>query len=125
MGILALEIFLLAVKRGRDAVTPGDQGTLRSVWMLICGGCLVGFLLAPKLSFLRWPETLAIVLLADVLLLAGIALRVWAIVPQSATSGSTGGSPFNYKSRLLRLTAASFLLPLFRTNPAPPPPLVR
>jgi protein-S-isoprenylcysteine O-methyltransferase len=79
-GYLALEIYLLAAKRGRDAVTSGDQGTLRLVWMLICGGCLVGFLLAPKLSFFRWPETLLIVLLADVLLVAGIALRVWAIV---------------------------------------------
>jgi protein-S-isoprenylcysteine O-methyltransferase len=79
-GYLALEIYLLAAKRGRDAVTTGDQGTLRLVWMLICAGCLVGFLLAPKLSFFRWPETLLIVLLADVLLLAGIALRVWAIV---------------------------------------------
>lgn len=64
------------MKRGHDAVTPGDQGTLRSVWMLICGGCLVGFLLAPKLFFFRWPQSLAIVLLADVLLAAGIALRL-------------------------------------------------
>jgi len=79
-GFLALEIFLLVVKRGRNAVTAGDQGTLRLVWILIVGGCLVGFLLAPKVSFFRWPENLAIVLLADVLLLAGIVLRIWAIV---------------------------------------------
>jgi protein-S-isoprenylcysteine O-methyltransferase Ste14 len=79
-GFLALEIFLLIVKRGRNPVTTGDQGTLRLVWILIVGGCLVGFSLAPKVSVFRWPESLAIVLLADVLLLAGIALRIWAVV---------------------------------------------
>jgi protein-S-isoprenylcysteine O-methyltransferase Ste14 len=79
-GFLALEIFLLVVKRGRNAVTRGDQGTLPLVWILIGGGCLVGFLLAPKVSVFRWPESLAIVLLADVLLVAGIILRIWAIV---------------------------------------------
>jgi protein-S-isoprenylcysteine O-methyltransferase Ste14 len=79
-GVLALEIFLLVVKRGRNAVTTGDQGTLRLAWILIGGGCLVGFLLAPKVSFFGWPESLAIVLLADVLLLAGMMLRIWAVV---------------------------------------------
>jgi protein-S-isoprenylcysteine O-methyltransferase len=80
IGFLVLEIFLLIVKRGRNAVATGDQGTLRLVWILISGGCLAGFLLAPKVSVFRWPESLAIVLLADVLLLAGIILRIWAIV---------------------------------------------
>jgi hypothetical protein len=61
-GFLALEIFLLIAKRGRNPVTTGDQGTLRLVWILIVGGCLVGFLLAPKVSVFRWPESLAIVL---------------------------------------------------------------
>ena len=79
-GFLALEIYLLAVRRGRDTVTSGDQGTLRLVWMPIGGGCLVGFLLAPKVSFFRWPENLAIVLLADLLLVSGILLRIWAIM---------------------------------------------
>jgi hypothetical protein len=79
-GFLVFEIYLLAVKRGGDAVKTGDHGTLRLVWILIGGGCLVGFLLAPKFSFFRWPENLAIVLLADLLLLAGIVLRIWAIV---------------------------------------------
>jgi protein-S-isoprenylcysteine O-methyltransferase Ste14 len=78
-GFLALEIFLLVAKRGRNAVLTGDQGTLRLVWILIGGGCLVGFLLAPKVSFFRWPENLAIVLLADGLLLAGLMLRIWAV----------------------------------------------
>jgi protein-S-isoprenylcysteine O-methyltransferase Ste14 len=31
-------------------------------------------------SVFRWPESLAIVLLADMLLLSGIILRIWAIV---------------------------------------------
>jgi protein-S-isoprenylcysteine O-methyltransferase len=79
-GFLALEIFLLVVKRGRNAVTTGDRGTLRLVWILIGGSCLVGFLLAPKVSFFRWPDSLVIVLLADALLLAGIMLRIWAVV---------------------------------------------
>jgi protein-S-isoprenylcysteine O-methyltransferase Ste14 len=79
-GFVALEIYLLAVKRSRDAVTTGDQGTLRLVWVLIGGSCLFGFLLAPKVSLFRWPENLGIVLLADLLLLAGITLRIWAIV---------------------------------------------
>ena len=79
-GFLALEIFLLIAKRGRNAVATGDQGTLPLVWILISGGCLVGFLLAPRVSVFRWPESLAIVLLADMLLLAGISLRIWAIV---------------------------------------------
>jgi protein-S-isoprenylcysteine O-methyltransferase Ste14 len=79
-GLVALEIFLLVVKRGRRTVTTGDRGTLRLLWILIGGGCLVGFLLAPKVSVFRWPESLAIVLLADALLLTGIILRIWAIV---------------------------------------------
>jgi protein-S-isoprenylcysteine O-methyltransferase Ste14 len=79
-GFLLFEIYLLAVKRGRDPVKAGDQGTLRLVWILIGGGCLVGFLLAPKFSFFRWPDSLAIILGADLLLVAGIALRIWAIV---------------------------------------------
>jgi protein-S-isoprenylcysteine O-methyltransferase Ste14 len=41
---------------------------------------LAGFLLTPKISFFGWPENLAIVLLADGLLLAGIMLRIWAVV---------------------------------------------
>ena len=80
VGFLVLEIFLLIAKRGRNAVATGDQGTLPIVWILISGGCLVGFLLAPRVFVFRWPESLAIVLLADMLLLAGIILRIWAIV---------------------------------------------
>ncbi len=79
-GFLVLEICLLAVKRSRDAVTKGDQGTLRLVWVLIVGGCLVGFLLAPNVTFFGWPDNLGIIFLADALIVVGIALRIWAIV---------------------------------------------
>ena len=56
VGFLALEIFLLVVKRGRNSVTTGDQGTLQLVWILIGGGCLVGFLLAQKCLFFAGPK---------------------------------------------------------------------
>lgn len=79
-GYLVFEIYLLAVKRGRDAVTKADQGTLRLVWILIAGGCLVGFLVAPNVTFLGWPDNRGIVFLADLLIVAGFALRIWAIV---------------------------------------------
>jgi len=75
-----VEIYLLAVKRCRDSKHQSDRGSLRLVWILITGGCVVGFLLAPKVSFLGWPDSSAIVLLADLLLTAGIALRIWSIV---------------------------------------------
>src|SRR5271157_4487575 len=79
-GFLLLEIFLLAVRRCRDPKQPSDRGTLRPVWILIGSGCLVGFLLAPKVSFLSWPDSLAIVLLADLLMIIGMVLRIWSIV---------------------------------------------
>jgi len=79
-GFLLVELYLLAVKRSGDPGRPSDRGTLRLVWVLIGCGCLVGFLLAPRASFFRWPDNLAIVLLADLLLAAGIVLRIWAIV---------------------------------------------
>jgi hypothetical protein len=52
-GYLLFEIYLLAVRRGLNAVTKGDQGTLRLVWILIAEGCLVGFLWAPNCNLLR------------------------------------------------------------------------
>ena len=79
-GFLLFETYLLAVRRYRGPKQARDRGTLSLVWILIGLGCLVGFLLAPKVTFLRWPDSLAIVLLADLLLLAGIALRIWSIV---------------------------------------------
>src|SRR5580704_11190379 len=79
-GFLLLELYLLAVRRSRDPKQQSDRGTLRLVWVLITCGCLFGFLLAPKVSFLNWPDSLAIVLVADILLTAGIVLRIWSIV---------------------------------------------
>ena len=40
-GFLAVEIYLLAVKRSRSPKQESDGGTLRLVWILIGGGCLV------------------------------------------------------------------------------------
>jgi protein-S-isoprenylcysteine O-methyltransferase Ste14 len=80
LGFFLVELYLLTVRRCHDPKQQSDRGTLWAVWILISGGCLVGFLLAPKISFLGWPNRLAIVLLADLLLVAGIAFRIWAIV---------------------------------------------
>ena len=80
VGFLLLEIYLLAVRRSRDPKLQSDRGTLRLVWILIACGCLFGFFVAPNVSFLNWPDSLAIVVLADLLLAAGIVLRVWSIV---------------------------------------------
>jgi protein-S-isoprenylcysteine O-methyltransferase len=76
---LGLEIFLLVSRRGKQAVTPADRGTLSAVWILICGGCLAGFFLASQVPALDWPEESWILGLADGLLIAGIVLRIWAI----------------------------------------------
>jgi protein-S-isoprenylcysteine O-methyltransferase Ste14 len=80
IGFLMVEIFLLARRRSRDAKRQSDSGTLRLVWILISCGCVVGFWLAPQVTFLSWPDSLAVVLAADLLLTAGVALRIWAIV---------------------------------------------
>ena len=79
VGFLLLEIYLLAVRRSRDPKQQSDRGTLRLVWILIAGGCLFGFLLAPNVVFLNWPDSLAIVLVGDLLLTTGIVLRIWSI----------------------------------------------
>jgi protein-S-isoprenylcysteine O-methyltransferase len=79
-GFLLVEIYLLAVRRCHDPKQQSDRGTLRLVWILIGSGCLFGFLVAPKVTALRWPDSLRTVLLADLLLIAGIVLRIWAVV---------------------------------------------
>ena len=79
-GYLAFEIYLLAARRGGAAITSHDRGTLSWAWMLILGSCLFGFLGAPIFSFLRWRLQLWIVIAADLLILAGFALRLWAIL---------------------------------------------
>jgi protein-S-isoprenylcysteine O-methyltransferase len=79
-GFLLLELYLLAGRRSRDRKRQSDRGTLRVVWVLITCGCLFGFLAAPKFSFLNWPDSLAIVLVADLFLTVGIGLRIWSIV---------------------------------------------
>jgi len=78
-GYLAFEIYLLAARRGRGAITSHDRGTLSRIWLLIAGSCLFGFLVAGRLPFLRWPRVLWIVAVADLLILVGFFLRLWAI----------------------------------------------
>jgi protein-S-isoprenylcysteine O-methyltransferase len=79
-GYLAFEIYLLAARRGRGPITSDDRGTLPWIWMLIAGSCLFGFFVARRFSFLQWPQELWIVVVADLLILAGFALRLWAIL---------------------------------------------
>jgi protein-S-isoprenylcysteine O-methyltransferase Ste14 len=78
-GYLAFELYLLAARRGGGAITSHDRGTLSWVWILIAASCLFGFFGTPLFSFLRWPLQLWIVIAADLLILAGFALRLWAI----------------------------------------------
>jgi protein-S-isoprenylcysteine O-methyltransferase Ste14 len=79
-GYLAFEIYLLVAKRGRGPIKGDDRGTLSWAWILILGSCLFGFFGARIFSFLRWPLHLWIVIAADLLILAGFALRLWAIL---------------------------------------------
>lgn len=78
-GYFALELFLLASRRGRQAVTPADRGTLLAVWILVGGSCFAGFFLARRITMLSWPEKAWIVWLADLFLVTGIVVRLWAI----------------------------------------------
>jgi protein-S-isoprenylcysteine O-methyltransferase len=79
-GYLAFEIYLAIARRGRGPITIDDRGTLSRIWMLILGSCLFGFFVARRFSFLEWPQELWIAAAADLLILAGIALRLWAIL---------------------------------------------
>ena len=78
-GYLAFEICLLAARRGRGRMTSDDRGTLAKIWALILASCLFGFLVAPLFSFLRWPQKLWIAVVADLLIITGFVLRLWAI----------------------------------------------
>ena len=75
-GFIALELFLLLTRKGKMVAKPRDRGTLRLVLILIGGSCFAGFFLARRIQALNWPENIAIVYLADILLGSGIALRI-------------------------------------------------
>jgi protein-S-isoprenylcysteine O-methyltransferase Ste14 len=79
-GFFAVELFLLTRRRSRDPKQRSDRGTLGLVWILIFGGCVIGFWLTPQITFLNWPGNRVIVVTADLLLAAGISLRIWSIV---------------------------------------------
>jgi len=79
-GYLAFEIYLLAARRGRGPTKGDDRGTLSWVWILIAASCLFGFFGVRIFSFLQWRLQLWIVIVADLLILTGFALRLWAIL---------------------------------------------
>jgi protein-S-isoprenylcysteine O-methyltransferase len=79
LGYLAFELFLLITRRGKEKGRPSDRGTLYAAWILIAGSCFAGFLLAPLITALRWPQSLFIICLGGFFLVAGLALRIWAI----------------------------------------------
>ena len=78
-GYLAFEIYLLTARRGHRRMTSDDRGTLAKIWALILGSCFFGFLVARLFSFLRWPQKLWIAVVADLLIITGVVLRLWAI----------------------------------------------
>ena len=78
-GYLGLELSLLATRRGKVEAKSADRGTIYAVWALIIGGCFTGFLPARQVRVLNWPVKSPTVCLAVLLLVSGIALRIWAI----------------------------------------------
>ena len=78
-GYLGLELFLLATRRGKVEAKSADRGTIYAVWALIAGSTLAGYLLARQVTLLNCPVEWLTVCFAVLLLLNGIALRIWAI----------------------------------------------
>ena len=76
---VGMELFLLATRRGRQSAKRDDRGTIQAAWILIAGGCIAGFYLSTLFPALNWPHYVAIVLVGDLLLVAGIVVRIWAI----------------------------------------------
>ncbi|MBV9392646.1 MAG: isoprenylcysteine carboxylmethyltransferase family protein [Verrucomicrobia bacterium] len=78
-GYVGLELFLLLTRRGKAVEKRLDRGTLQIELILIGGSCFAAFFLARRIEALNWPQKAIIVYLADILLVSGIALRIWAI----------------------------------------------
>jgi protein-S-isoprenylcysteine O-methyltransferase len=78
-GYLGFELFLLVTRRGKSEANSADRGTIYALWALIGGSCLAGFFLTRQVTALNWPLRSPIVCLATLLLVGGIALRIWAI----------------------------------------------
>ena len=78
-GYLGLELFLLATRRSKVKAKSADRGTIYAVWTLIAGSTLAGYLLARQVTLLNCPVESLIVCLAVLLLVNGVALRIWAI----------------------------------------------
>jgi protein-S-isoprenylcysteine O-methyltransferase Ste14 len=80
VSYLAFEVYLLAARRKRGPKTSDDRGTLSWLWVLIVGSLLFGFFVAPSFFFLQWPHRLWIIVVADLLIVVGFTLRLWAIL---------------------------------------------
>jgi protein-S-isoprenylcysteine O-methyltransferase len=78
-GYWGYEFYLLFRRRAKGDSVKTDQGTIRLAWLLIVGGCILGFLIARWLTFLSWPSTPTAVIFADAVLALGIIFRVWSI----------------------------------------------
>lgn len=79
LGYLGFELFLLATRRGKVKAKSVDRGTIVAAWVLILGSCLTGFFLTRHITVLNWPAYSPVVYVAVLLLVAGVALRIWAI----------------------------------------------
>jgi protein-S-isoprenylcysteine O-methyltransferase len=82
LGYLGFELFVLATRRGKvkAKAKSADRGTIRTAWALILGSCIIGFFLARHITVLNWPPHSPVIICAAVLLLVGgVALRIWAI----------------------------------------------
>jgi protein-S-isoprenylcysteine O-methyltransferase Ste14 len=83
LGYLGFELFILATRRGKlkaRSAQSADRGTIYAAWALILGSCLIGFFLARHITVLNWPvHSPAIISVAVLLELSGVALRLWAI----------------------------------------------
>jgi protein-S-isoprenylcysteine O-methyltransferase Ste14 len=82
LGYLGFELFILATRRGKVKAKAKsvDRGTIRIAWALILGSCTIGFFVARHITVLNWdPHSLVIICVAVLFLVAGVALRIWAI----------------------------------------------
>ena len=82
LAYLGFELFVLATRRGKVKAKAKsvDRGTIRAAWALILGSCIVGFFLSRHITVLNWPPHSAVIIgVAVLLLVGGVALRVWAI----------------------------------------------
>jgi protein-S-isoprenylcysteine O-methyltransferase len=79
-GYFGLELFLSIRRRGRAPMKADDRGTLPIFWILIGGSCSIAFTLSHTLPAFGLEQNVSIMLFADLLLITGMIIRIWAIV---------------------------------------------